>query len=44
LNHFSQKEAVCFTDNDRLFIADERTKSVGGNVYGVTVKMLKSKS
>jgi len=44
LNHFSQKEAVCFTDNDRLFIADERTKSVGGNVYEVTIKMLKSKS
>lgn len=44
LNHISQKEAVCFTDNEHLFIADERTKSVGGNVYGVTIKMLKSKS
>ena len=44
LNHFSQKEAACFTDNDRLFIADERTKSVGGNVYDVSLKMLKSKS
>lgn len=44
LNHFSQKEAACFTDNEHLFIADERTKSVGGNVYEVTIKMLKSKS
>ena len=44
LNHFSQKEAACFIDNERLLIADERTKSVGGNVYEVTIKMLKSKS
>jgi hypothetical protein len=44
LNHFSQKEAVCFNDNDHLFIADERTKSVGGNVYNVSIKKLKSKS
>jgi hypothetical protein len=44
LDHFSQKEAACFTDNDRLFIADERTKSLGGNVYDVSIKMLKSKS
>lgn len=44
LNHFSQKEAACFIDNDRIFIADEKTKSVGGNVYAVSVKKLKSKS
>lgn len=44
LNHFSQKEAVSFIDNDRLFIADEKTKSVGGNVYEVNIKKLKSKS
>jgi hypothetical protein len=44
LNHFSQKEAVCFNDNDHLLIADERTKSVGGNVYNVSIKKLKSKS
>jgi hypothetical protein len=44
LNHFSQKEAASFIDNDRLFIADEKTKSVGGNVYDVSVKKLKSKS
>ncbi|SHN59554.1 hypothetical protein SAMN05444395_102276 [Flavobacterium fryxellicola] len=44
LNHFSQKEAACFKDNGRLFLADERTKSSGGNVYYVSLKMLKSKS
>ena len=44
LNHFSQKEATCFIDNDHLLIADERTNSVGGNVYEVSLKMLKSKS
>ena len=44
LNHFSQKEAVCFIDNDCLYIADERTKKVGGNVYSVSLKKLKSKS
>ncbi|TDE30325.1 hypothetical protein E0I61_04855 [Flavobacterium ranwuense] len=44
LNHFSQKEAASFIDNDRIFIADEKVKSVGGNVYDVSVKKLKSKS
>lgn len=43
LDHFSQKEAVCFKDNDRLIIADEKTKSVGGNVYNASIKKLKSK-
>jgi hypothetical protein len=44
LNHFSQKEAASFIDNDRLFIADERSKSIGGNVYEVSIKKLKPKS
>ncbi|TDE51041.1 hypothetical protein [Flavobacterium sp. GT3P67] len=44
LNNFSQKEAASFIDNDRIFIADEKVKSVGGNVYDVSVKKLKSKS
>lgn len=44
LNHFSQKESVCFKDNDRLFIADERTKNAFGNVYEISLKKLKSKS
>jgi hypothetical protein len=44
LDHFSQKEAASFVDNDRLFIADERSKSIGGNVYEVSIKKLKPKS
>ena len=44
LDHFSQKEAASFIDNDRLFIADERSKSIGGNVYEVSIKKLKPKS
>ena len=43
LNHFSQKEAVCFKDNDVLLIADEREKKEGGNVYEVSLSALKSK-
>ena len=44
LNHFSQKEAVVFIDNDRIFIADEKTSGLGGNVYEVSLKKLKTKS
>lgn len=33
LNHFSQKEAVCFKDNSTLYIADEKSKKIGGKVY-----------
>ncbi len=44
LNHFSQKEAICFRSNDMLFIADEKTKKIGGKVYQVSLKKLKSKS
>jgi hypothetical protein len=44
LNHFSQKEAICFKDNSTLLIADEKTKKIGGNVYEVSLKKLKSKS
>lgn len=42
LNHFSQKEAICFKDNKTLLIADEKTKKTGGYVYEVTVEQLKS--
>lgn len=44
LNHFSQKEAICFKDNETLIIADEKTKKIGGKVYEVSLKKLKSKS
>ena len=43
LDHFSQEDAASFIDNDRLFIADERSKSIGGNVYDVSIKKLKPK-
>ncbi|MEN2413755.1 hypothetical protein [Flavobacterium mesophilum] len=33
LNHFSQKEAVVFKDNNTLLIADEKADKIGGNVY-----------
>lgn len=33
LNHFSQKEAIVFKDNNTLLIADEKTNKVGGKVY-----------
>lgn len=42
LNHFSQKEAICFKNNETLIIADEKTNKVGGNVYETTLKKLKS--
>lgn len=44
LNHFSQKEAICFKDNKTLIIADEKTKKIGGKVYEVSLKKLKTKS
>jgi hypothetical protein len=42
LNHFSQKEAVCFKNNETLIIADEKTNKIGGNVYETTLSKLKS--
>ncbi|WP_366184187.1 hypothetical protein [Flavobacterium ovatum] len=33
LEHFSQKEGVCFKDNTTLFIADEKVKKSGGKLY-----------
>lgn len=33
LNHFSQKEAICFKDNKTLLIADEKVKKTGGKLY-----------
>jgi hypothetical protein len=38
LGHFSQKEAVAFKDNKTLFIADEKTKKIGGKVYEYSFK------
>ncbi|RZJ48555.1 MAG: hypothetical protein EOO44_20890 [Flavobacterium sp.] len=33
LNHFSQKEAMVFKDNNTLLIADEKTNKIGGKMY-----------
>lgn len=44
LNHYSQKEGVCFKNNETLLIADEKDKKTGGNLYEVNLKKLKSKS
>lgn len=38
LNHFTQKEAVVFKDNNTLLIADEKTNKVGGEVYEFHLK------
>lgn len=41
LNHFSQKEGISFSDNETLFITDERTKDLlGGCLY--TLKLSES--
>lgn len=42
LNHHSQKEGICFKDNETLFIADERSKKIGGKLYEVSLSTLKS--
>ena len=42
LGHFSQKEAICFKNNETLVIADEKSKKIGGNVYEVNLPELKS--
>jgi hypothetical protein len=33
LNHKSQKEGICFKDDNTLFITDERSHGRGGNLY-----------
>ena len=42
LNHFTQKEAICFKNNGTLIIADEKANKIGGNVYEVNLTALKS--
>ncbi len=38
LNHHSQKEALTFKDNATIWIADEKVKKSGGNVYQFELK------
>ena len=41
LNHFSQKEAICFKNENELFIADEKVKKTGGNLFQINLQSLK---
>ncbi|MCX7550930.1 SdiA-regulated domain-containing protein [Xanthomarina sp. F2636L] len=36
-NHFSQKEGVCFKDNNTIYITDERVSFIGGNIYTLKI-------
>lgn len=40
LQHFSQKEAICFKDNKTLLIVDEKTKKIGGKLYQLDLDSL----
>ena len=42
LKHYSQKEAICFKNNNDLFLADEKVKKTGGNLFQVNLQSLKS--
>lgn len=44
LNDVTQKEGVCFKDNETLLIVDEKSKKTGGNLYEIKLADLKSKS
>lgn len=33
LDHYTQKEGICFVGNDKLYITDERDKKIGGKLY-----------
>jgi hypothetical protein len=44
LNHFSQKESICFLDSNQLLLADEHSKGLKAKVYATSLKKLKSKS
>ncbi len=44
LNDVTQKEGVCFKDNETLLIVDEKDKKTGGNLYEIKLSDLKSKS
>lgn len=39
LNHHSQKEAITFKDNTTVWIADEKVKKSGGNIYEFELKL-----
>lgn len=41
LGHNTQKEGVCFKDDDTLLIADEKEDNTGGKLYTVSISALK---
>ncbi|MXN89895.1 hypothetical protein GR160_01530 [Flavobacterium sp. Sd200] len=43
LGHTSQKEGICFKDNNTLLIADEKDKKEGGKLYEIKLSDLKAK-
>lgn len=44
LGHYSQKEGICFKDDNTLLIADEKDDNTGGKLYSVSISALKSKA
>ena len=42
LGHSTQKESICFKDNDTLFIADEKDDDEGGKLYEVRLSELQA--
>ena len=42
LGHSTQKESICFKDNDTLFIADEKDDDEGGKLYEVRISELQA--
>ena len=39
LHHYSQKEGICFADQETLYISDERTQNIlGGSLYQLILK------
>ena len=43
LPDITQKEGICFKDNETLLIVDEKDKKTGGNLYEIKISDLKSK-
>jgi hypothetical protein len=41
LANYSQKEGLCFKDNATIYISDEKTKKIGGNLYQYVLDDLK---
>ena len=37
-NHTSQKEGVCFKDENTLYITDEKARGEGGNLYELKIE------